>query len=295
MLDEVNLASPETLESLSGLLEGGSISLTEKGDIKPVKRNPNFRLFACMNPPNDVGKRDLPPGLRNRFSEFFVDEVENQEDLNIIVSLYLSDAVSNAPISDIVNFYLSARELANTVLSDGANQRPRYSLRTLVRTLEFARTNSEMFGFRRALYEGACMSFLTLLDGASMPLMQKLIEKHFVLSAKGLSQKLLERAPNCPGTGYVKVDQFWIKQGTQDVIPDDKYILTSTVRTQLRNLCRVVLTRKHPVLLQGPTSSGKTSMVQHLAKITGHKFVRINNHGKFSFFLICVVGTRAGF
>jgi hypothetical protein len=30
--------------------------------------------------------------------------------------------------------------------------------------------------------------------------------------------------------------------------------------------------------VQGPTSSGKTSLVAHLAAQTGHEFVRINNH-----------------
>ena len=29
---------------------------------------------------------------------------------------------------------------------------------------------------------------------------------------------------------------------------------------------------------QGPTSSGKTSMVEYLARRTNHKFVRISNH-----------------
>lgn len=36
--------------------------------------------------------------------------------------------------------------------------------------------------------------------------------------------------------------------------------------------------RKYPILLQGPTSSGKTSLVGYLAAQTGHAFVRINNH-----------------
>ena len=31
-------------------------------------------------------------------------------------------------------------------------------------------------------------------------------------------------------------------------------------------------------VLQGPTSSGKTSLVAHLAAATGHRCVRINNH-----------------
>ena len=34
----------------------------------------------------------------------------------------------------------------------------------------------------------------------------------------------------------------------------------------------------YPALLQGPTSSGKTSMVHYLAALTGHHCVRINNH-----------------
>ena len=39
-----------------------------------------------------------------------------------------------------------------------------------------------------------------------------------------------------------------------------------------------VIAANHAVLLQGPTSSGKTSMIEYLASCTGHKFVRINNH-----------------
>lgn len=40
LLDEANLAPPETLERLSGVLEGaaGSIALTEKGDIDTVSQ-----------------------------------------------------------------------------------------------------------------------------------------------------------------------------------------------------------------------------------------------------------------
>ncbi|XP_072601299.1 midasin-like [Vulpes vulpes] len=68
LLDEINLAAPETLECLSGLLEGssGSLVLLDRGDTEPLVRHPDFRLFACMNPATDVGKRNLPPGIRNR-------------------------------------------------------------------------------------------------------------------------------------------------------------------------------------------------------------------------------------
>ena len=36
-------------------------------DVTPTVRHEDFRLFACMNPATDVGKKDLPPGIRNRF------------------------------------------------------------------------------------------------------------------------------------------------------------------------------------------------------------------------------------
>jgi midasin len=57
-----------------------------------------------------------------------------------------------------------------------------------------------------------------------------------------------------------------------------KYVKTKSVQEHLGNLARAVLIKRYPVLLQGPTSSGKTSLVQYLASVTGHEFVRINNH-----------------
>jgi midasin len=85
LLDEVNLASPETLQRLSGLLDGekGTVALTERGDVDPVERHPGFRLLAAMNPATDVGKKDLPPALRSRFTELFVDEMLDPADLQV--------------------------------------------------------------------------------------------------------------------------------------------------------------------------------------------------------------------
>jgi len=48
-------------------------------------------MFACMNPATDVGKKELPDGLRNRFTEFFIDEPKNDQDLILIVQDYLKN------------------------------------------------------------------------------------------------------------------------------------------------------------------------------------------------------------
>ena len=71
LLDEINLATAETLDCLAGLIEnfgdkGGKSPILLEAEDSIVERHPEFRLFACMNPATDVGKRDLPPGIRNR-------------------------------------------------------------------------------------------------------------------------------------------------------------------------------------------------------------------------------------
>ena len=57
LLDEINLAPPEVLERVGGLLESGgeSITLVERGDTVAVPRHPGFRLVAAMNPATDAG------------------------------------------------------------------------------------------------------------------------------------------------------------------------------------------------------------------------------------------------
>ena len=51
--------------------------------------HPEFRLFACMNPVGDVDKRTLPHGIRTRFTEFYVDETSDPEQLTLIIRKYL--------------------------------------------------------------------------------------------------------------------------------------------------------------------------------------------------------------
>ncbi|GES99488.1 midasin [Rhizophagus clarus] len=283
LLDEINLASTETLECLSGLLQDsqGSLLLTEKGDIEPVKRHPNFRVFACMNPATDVGKRDLPPGLRNRFTEFFVYSPDKRrDDLLTIVKQYLSDCVhgDERACTDIVEFYIAVKELQQQhLIADGANQRLHFSMRTLTRALSYVVQITPSYGLRRSMYEGFCMTFLTQSNKESEILLKGLVEK-FLLNGVKNPKNLITQIPKQPLEGnYIQFGYFWLELGD---FPENMphYILTPSVKKNLDNLSRVVMSGKYPVLIQGPTSAGKTSMIQYLAKRTGHRFVRINNH-----------------
>ena len=48
-LDEINLAPTEVLDRIATTL-----------DVDNDNTHPEFRLFACMNPPTDAGKKALP-------------------------------------------------------------------------------------------------------------------------------------------------------------------------------------------------------------------------------------------
>ncbi|KAM6905784.1 midasin isoform 2-T2 [Lycodopsis pacificus] len=277
LLDEINLAAAETLECLSGLLEGsaGSLVLLDRGDTEPLVRHPDFRLFACMNPATDVGKRNLPLGLRNRFTELYVEELENEGDLRILVSDYLKGLNPHRSVtSGIISFYLSVRKEANSHLVDGTGHRPHYSLRTLCRALKFVAANP-CNSVQRSLYEGFCLSFLTQLDRSSHPVVQKLVCQHILM---GNTKCLKHPIPAPSGRPCVDVEGYWVSQGEMEPALDPSYILTASVKLNLRDLARVVSAGTHPVLIQGETSVGKTSLIRWLAAATGNQCVRINNH-----------------
>lgn len=62
-----------------------------------------------MNPATDAGKRDLPPQLRSRFSEFWVGEPRSRQDLGQLVGGYLAGAAPAPPVDAVVDLYRAAK------------------------------------------------------------------------------------------------------------------------------------------------------------------------------------------
>lgn len=292
LLDEINLASPDTLESIADLLQSGpdatpSILLSETGEIERIQAHPNFRVFGAMNPATDVGKRDLPLGLRSRFTELYVGSPDKDlKDLVTIIKSYLSGQNSRVDqaADKVAHLYLHIKELAEAkALVDGANEVPHFSLRTLTRVLAYVNDVAPYYGLERSLYEGFCMGFLTLLSRDSEKLVMPLITEY--LFGKDPS-RLLAKPPKYPNDGreYVKFTDkdnnraYWLSKGAEPAKERADYIRTPYVERNLLNLVRATSTRRFPVLIQGPTSAGKTSMIEYLAEYSGNKFVRINNH-----------------
>lgn len=288
LLDEINLASSDTLESIADLLseslEQRSILLTERGDVESIKAHEDFRIFGCMNPSTDVGKKDLPLSIRSKFSEIYVHSPDRDiQDLLSIIDKYINRyAVGDEWVgNDIAELYLEAKRLAESnKIVDGANQKPHFSIRTLTRTLIYVRDIVSIYGLRRSLYEGFCMAFLTLLDVKSEEILKPIIVKYTIGKLKN-AKSVMSQCPPPPANNsddYVQFRHYWMKRGPGEPLEQPDYIITPFVEKNLLNLVRATAGRRFPVLVQGPTSAGKTSMIKYLANITGHKFVRINNH-----------------
>ncbi|KAG9103872.1 hypothetical protein FRC06_007401 [Ceratobasidium sp. 370] len=286
LLDEINLASAETLECIASILQGprGSVTLTEAGHLEPIPRHPDFRLFACMNPATDAGKKDLPPNIRSRFTELHVPPPDADEDaLRSMVTQYIGHCAlsDKAAITNVADFYIVAKRLtAARQLADGQNHVPHFSMRTLARALTFTSDLVSTLGLRRALWEGVTMAFMMILDAKSAEILRSTAERHILGGVKNPSALLNQPVPppEKDASKYVQVGSFWLLRGPVPIQSVDEYILTPSVEAKLVDLARIVTTRRFPVLIEGPTSSGKTSSVEYLAKQTGHRFVRINNH-----------------
>ncbi|KAK6636191.1 hypothetical protein RUM43_009849 [Polyplax serrata] len=279
LLDEINLATSETLDCLSGLLENSreSITLLEKGDNCPIYRDSGFRLFAAMNPATDVGKKQLPIGLRNRFTELFIDELDDVNDLRPLIETYLCE-LNQSPtrLKKIANFYLKVKKRLKNQILDGCGRKPHFSLRNLCRALQITAKNP-CGTFARSLYESLSVSFLTQLDSKSYKMVLDLITE--TVTESDIKSVLNQPIPKPEVGEHVNLEGFWLPVGSLEPSVPDNYILTPTVRRHLRDLIKIVsLATGVPVLLEGDTSVGKTSLINYLAKCTGNVCSRVNNH-----------------
>jgi midasin len=239
-----------------------------------------------MNPATDVGKKDLPPNIRSRFTEINVTPPDaDRETLLSIITQYIGGSAvgDKGVLMNVAEFYTGVKRLAEEgEIADGANHRPHFSMRTLARALTFAADMTGPMPLRRALWEGCMMAFTMVLDAPSAETVTRLAHTCLFAGGKQNIRAMLARDPPPPtfrpADEFIKLGPFYLEKGPLPEDPVEGYILTPSVEQKLINLARIITTRRFPVLIEGPTSAGKTSSVEYLAKRTGHRFVRINNH-----------------
>jgi midasin (ATPase involved in ribosome maturation) len=62
--------------------------------------------------------------------------------------------------------------------------------------------------------------------------------------------KTWTKPPVSPGPQFIPFANFWIEAGDQPVVEPAHYILTDSIKSNLANLARILVSRKYPILLQ---------------------------------------------
>ncbi|KAI0564898.1 AAA ATPase [Gracilaria domingensis] len=303
LLDEINLGPPELLERLVSIMDRGEVVLgNENGDV--VSQNPGFFLFGAMNPPTDVGKRCLPEVLRSRFSEIYVgDMIEREDIVDLVISRFFRARGRGEAMGfsmnerllahDITSFYIESFLLAREGrIEDNIGRPMKFSIRTLARMLDFGKDVDsvgvgDLRGIRRILYEGALLAFCTALPATSRAKVVHLARQFILRYENGETESLPEMASTIRSSrkygGQLQIVQgFPLEKRTSSSESFERptFVVSTAVSSTLKDVCRalVIGAPPLPILLQGPTAAGKTSMVAYLARLTGNKLIRINNH-----------------
>eukprot|EP01053_Blabericola_migrator_P006909 Blabericola_migrator_1__6908@NODE_34_length_18107_cov_55_154712_g30_i0_p1_GENE_NODE_34_length_18107_cov_55_154712_g30_i0NODE_34_length_18107_cov_55_154712_g30_i0_p1_ORF_typecomplete_len4590_score980_41AAA_5/PF07728_14/2_4e09AAA_5/PF07728_14/1_1e06AAA_5/PF07728_14/7_8e15AAA_5/PF07728_14/1_6e33AAA_5/PF07728_14/2e11AAA_5/PF07728_14/9_7e22AAA_5/PF07728_14/9_3e34AAA_5/PF07728_14/1_9e16AAA_3/PF07726_11/0_015AAA_3/PF07726_11/1_4AAA_3/PF07726_11/3_3e17AAA_3/PF07726_11/0_00028AAA_3/PF07726_11/0_0056AAA_3 len=321
LLDEINLAPPDLLARLYPLLKKQSDTFVvheNGGEI--IQVHPSFRIMGTMNPPvalstsgqvlasRRTGKKDLPKHIRDCFAEIYVDELTASEDLERIVS-HQCFALERSK-GAVAQFYLEIRALAESgCLRESNGTGALINLRHLTRALGYVKERKETDTAR--LNDGSFLALFVqgfkLFAGSGLESEES---KALILSAAtkhlGVTkdQLLSPDPPQVPQSEFRKVLQSWLHYVEPEIKIEGEFVCieglklragqyaeqrtnelflcTPSVRRLVRDLVKLLAGSKSPILLEGPTSAGKTSLVEFLACASRHKFVRINNHDQIT-------------
>lgn len=300
LIDEINLASYDLLDVISQLVnpEHNEIAIPDKGF---VAKNPHFRVFAAMNPGSDVGKKDLPPTIRRCFTEINVSEMSDDVDIVALTKSYLR--MDDAMIEDrqgldpnvVYQLFTVLKARAKTDLVTAAEAKsPCFSLRSLCRALSFAHRFRAAAGLRRSMYEGFMLAFGSMLNEKSRQAVHALIlDKLLNGNKEYLLNPFIIQPFNKPCTAMIfqattkdeaVTVEYQEPQAAHGFLEEEKsrarstdYVLTKSTRSYMTTISRAIAAQL-PILLEGTTSSGKTSLIKHIAKQFGCPITRINNH-----------------
>lgn len=304
LLDEINLAPPDVISRLIPLIGQQEFIVHEDGG-RLVKVHPKFRLLGSMNPSATIsdegkivgissGKKELPEALRLRFFEVYVDEVMNEIDIQEMIASSPRLVKHAVPLQRLYSSLIA--QASSGSLEASHNSAPCINLRALNRFIRFVsergrRANSKVMV---DIVDGIHASFMSNLIESSRQLVWTEVEK--ILGYKRQVKatmvlpdptqanffKLLRPEIEAIDGGVVLIDGYGVLAGSETALSTEYYcqrfLATPSVRQLIQSLCVILSGSTSPILLEGPTSSGKTSIVEFLSGITQHKFVRINNH-----------------
>ena len=276
LLDELNLASQSVLEGLNSCLDHrAEVFIPELGET--FQCPPSFRIFAAQNPlAQGGGRKGLPKSFLNRFSKVYVDSL-SKSDLNAIVSSKFPLIPSDLACA-MVNFNSSVHERVVDRGEFGDAGKPwEFNLRDVFRWCELVASADESHAllnsvgsFARDLY---LQRFRSLVDRVALA---KCFEQHFGTEAIFNDAKCI--AMNVDGSCRIGTTVLRSCESHQDhpmaiSAINDQPLLRSLLNP-MEAMARCIK-MKWPCLLVGPSSSGKTSLLQTMASLANATLVNV--------------------
>lgn len=182
LLDEINLCNEETLGLIEAIVCKSRIIHFESDGQEETIVHPNFRLFACMNPHGDHGKKKFDSQYFNHI--FFYDYSADVDDIHLVIKSTLKEKLDKYEYKRLAEFYyelkkkIYTRELVNRL-------EPLLTGRTLVRALNSIKLNAEI-----EIGDILSVLFLTQFNLQSKIIAKNLMSEYFHLRSKNKENHL---------------------------------------------------------------------------------------------------------
>lgn len=265
LLDEMNLASQAVLEGLNAVLDHrGTVYLPELG--RSFTRHPNFRIFAAQNPVGQGGgRKGLPKSFLNRFTRVYVQEL-TPEDLRLICgSLY--PTFSPELLEKMIEFNSRLHVETMVKRSFGRDGSPwEFNLRDVLRWLALVHSSTGLEQHPGHPLEHLRTIYLHRFRLASdrarvLALFNELFEETLALE---------DRPWPSFTPSHVQFGHALLPRSTHSDPSASQLSLLQSHLSPLEAMAKCI-TLGWLVIVSGPTSSGKTSVLRLLAQLSGRR------------------------
>ncbi|KMZ78504.1 hypothetical protein PVIIG_01281 [Plasmodium vivax India VII] len=166
-----------------GLTSSGKEGLPQQGDLADEADDEDHHI-DLYNSSVSSGKKELPPILRNKFTEIFVDEILQYEDVEMLVKHLLREVTSDGGlIKNITHCYLEVKKESLKNMSGAQNKPIFFSTRNLVRAVQYAvcvhKRKFHPLPLHTAVRNGFVCNFLSSVSVENQKLVEQIFNKHF--------------------------------------------------------------------------------------------------------------------
>jgi MoxR-like ATPase len=276
LLDNFSQAEPSVLERLDPVLEKPpQLTLVEAGKSVPETLTPGFCLFATMTPPIPGGGEgqgsELSPALYNRMTVIWMENICETNDEKIFRDEILKICVNYLPESwnlENSNCRQSPCQILASIswMIHSTGILPAFNLRTICRMVEFALFISQ--SHPESTIATCIWSAFSITVAAQFPPSQKSKTDRLMDEIGEILKSFqLNWQPTLP---------LFLRQDVQLFVNGNEYVTTNS-RKKYAEIMLACIHCQTSLLLEGPASTGKTTLVLALAQWMNKTVERVIN------------------